>query len=173
MNIGKLKISYKTLALSFSVFILTSVVFSRLMILGLQNRLNSKAVDRSKNIQILSIKDENLVEKDLNVIENKVLPENFPKDIPVYPGSILKDYWVNDSTEIVGVSVLWEIERSLSEIVDFYKDKFKNLGWETKVILDDRISFTMSFGKEGVDGFIGITKDGTLAVISMTVGVKN
>jgi len=171
--IKNIKINYKTLALSFSVFIFSAVVFSRLIVLDLQNRAKTIVSDQSKEVQVLSLKDEDLAENELDIEKDNVLPSDFPSDIPIFTGAFLKDYWVNDSNGIVGISVLWEIEGSVSEIVNFYKSEFKNFGWETEVILDDNISFTMSFSKEMVDGFIGITQEDKLTIISLTIGIKS
>jgi hypothetical protein len=166
------KINYKTLALSFSVFIFSAVVFSRLIILDLQNKAKTIVSDQPEDVQVLSLKDEELAEDELDV-EKKVLPDDFPNDIPIFTGALLKDYWVNDSNGIGGVFMLWEIEQSLSEVVNYYKSEFKNLGWETTVILDDNVSFTMSFSKETVDGYIGITQEDGLTIISFTIGIKS
>ena len=60
------------------------------------------------------------------------LPDNFPKDAPIYP-----DAKATMSTTIPnGFMVMLETNDSLEQVKEFYEDKLKLEGWETETSLN-------------------------------------
>jgi hypothetical protein len=101
------------------------------------------------------------------------LPENFPRDFPVYPESILNTSWTTQGELKEGISVLWESEDSPQEVADFYKGRLPELGWSIGSSFEKGGSYTLSFEKETYDGFVGITRgEEGLTQISVTLGVE-
>lgn len=107
------------------------------------------------------------------LVEEKKLPESFPKDFPVYPVSDLINSWTASGNETKGLSVVWETQDSVSQVSKFYKEELPNAKWtiSSSYQLDD--SSTFSFEKENISGFVGVTKgkEGRTA-ISVTIGVR-
>ncbi len=101
------------------------------------------------------------------------LPESFPKDFPVYSGAKLVSSFSASGEGGDGVSVVWETGDSFDKVTDFYKKKLQEDGWKVESTFEQKDSFTSSFKKGEVEGFIGITLgEGGKATISVTIGVK-
>ena len=101
------------------------------------------------------------------------LPTNFPKDFPLYPDSSLKTSWTTQGELKEGISVLWESGDASQAVADYYKQKLPELGWSVNSSFDSEGSYTISFEKETIDGFIGITLgEGGLTQISVTLGIE-
>lgn len=101
------------------------------------------------------------------------LPDSFPKDFPVYPGAKLVNSFSAKGEEGDGVSVVWETGDSFDKVTDFYKKKLQEDGWKVESTFEQKDSFTSSFKKGEVGGFIGVTVgDGGKVTISVTIGVK-
>lgn len=164
---GKL-ISFTNITLLFSVFILAAVIFSRLVLLGFESQKQGSANKAlGENLQILGTKDKVIASSKENT-----LPDSFPADIPIYPKTKLENAWVSSSKNIEGISVIWESDDPIDYVVSYYKQEFLRLGWTTKVVLDEDSSFTLSFKKEKVEGFMGVTEKEGRVVISLTVGIR-
>jgi hypothetical protein len=58
------------------------------------------------------------------------LPSNFPKDIPQYPGSELKEVINSGNTSTNSTSIIWLSADPINLIEGFYFTLFKNNGWE-------------------------------------------
>ena len=101
------------------------------------------------------------------------LPESFPKDFPVYSGAKLVNSFSASGEEGDGVSVIWETGDSFDKVTAFYKTKLTESGWKVESTFEQKDSFTSSFKKGEVGGFIGVTiGDGNKVTISVTIGVK-
>jgi len=101
------------------------------------------------------------------------LPESFPKDFPVYTGAKLVSSFSAKGDEGDGVSVVWETGDSFDKVTDFYKKKLQEDGWKVESTFEQKDSFTSSFKKGEVEGFIGVTiGEGGKVTISVTIGVK-
>lgn len=101
------------------------------------------------------------------------LPESFPKDFPVYTGAKLVNSYSVKGEEGDGVSVIWETGDSFAKVSDFYKKKLQEDGWKVESTFEQKDSFTSSFSKGEVGGFIGVTLgDEGKVTISVTIGVK-
>jgi hypothetical protein len=104
---------------------------------------------------------------------SKDLPEGFPKDFPVYPQSTLEDSWTALGNSTKGISVIWVTKGAVKDVYDFYKENLQKGGWEISSEYSQEESSTVTFEKENISGFVGITKgEGAKTLISVTMGIK-
>lgn len=100
------------------------------------------------------------------------LPESFPKDFPTYPEATLVNSWTATGNTTEGVSVVWQTPDSLSIVSEYYQGELEKSGW-TAIVNKEGDSATITFEKDKVSGFIGITKgEGDITVISVTLGIE-
>lgn len=113
-------------------------------------------------------------EKPLLVEGSKELPENFPKDFPLYPNASLTDSFTARGEKTEGLSTFWETEESIAKVGEYYKAELENAGWNTRLVQESEDSVTLSFEKGTRAGFIGVTSDkqSGKTVISVTIGVR-
>ena len=58
------------------------------------------------------------------------LPENFPEDIPQFPGArLIKDRISPDG----GLSVSYSTDEDVDDVIDYFADSFAAEGWSTQV----------------------------------------
>ncbi len=106
-------------------------------------------------------------------VEEKRLPENFPADFPLYYQTELSDVWGQEGENLDAISIVWETKNSPKKVFDYYLTQLKFFGWESEIILESDISYTFSFGKKKVEGFVGITtSDLDKTIISVTLGIS-
>lgn len=104
-------------------------------------------------------------------VENQgKLPDEFPKDFPVYPEAQITGSWTSTGDRGTGISVVWEAKGPLDKIVAFYKSELPRNGWKVTSNFDSQESSTLSFEKEDKNGFMGVAKDNDKATISVTLG---
>lgn len=105
-------------------------------------------------------------------VDVKSLPENFPKDFPLYYQAELADVWTQKGEELDAILAVWETNDSPKKVFDFYLGQLKLFGWESEIILESDGSYTFSFHKGDVEGFVDITfSDLSETIISATFGV--
>jgi hypothetical protein len=63
------------------------------------------------------------------------LPDNFPKDVPIYKGAVVKIASTQDKTMMVHM----EVAASVADALKYYQDELKGQGWE--------IQSTMNMGE--------------------------
>jgi hypothetical protein len=85
----------------------------------------------------------------LNINNNKV-PDNFPKDFPVYPGSNITSSWTANNFELTLTT-----QDSLDKVSSYYKNKLEENGWKQELTTAN--SWVVSKGK--LTGFLSITTD--------------
>lgn len=102
----------------------------------------------------------------------KELPEDFPDNFPVYPGSILINSGFVEGNEIKAFSAVWESKDAVEEVTSYYQKELTALGWEVDLTSEDDNSATFSFGKAGISGFVGIAAEEAKTVIAATLGIK-
>ncbi len=100
------------------------------------------------------------------------LPDEFPKDFPIYTGAKLTSSWTTDGESGKGVSVVWETTDSADKVQAFYKDKLPKSGWKIDNEFAQESMQTISFEKDNISGFIGLTKAEQKLTISATFGIK-
>ncbi|KKQ25460.1 MAG: hypothetical protein US62_C0027G0007 [Candidatus Woesebacteria bacterium GW2011_GWA1_37_8] len=101
------------------------------------------------------------------------LPQFFPSDFPVFDGATLKNNWTTKSTNVTGVSIIWETDQLPTKVFNFYFTQLISLDYKTEVISQTENSYTLSFEKPGLNGFVGITQAEGKTLISVTLGIKN
>lgn len=111
---------------------------------------------------------------DFSLTEGGELPSEFPSDFPIYDNATIKNSWSATGQETQGVSVVWETDASVKEVADFYNQKLPESNWKITDTFSDDSSTTISFEKENVSGFVGITTgEDNKTTISVSLGVKS
>lgn len=100
------------------------------------------------------------------------LPEGFPVDFPIYPGAKLTNSWTADTDDGKGISVVWESKDTAETVKNFYKEKLAAGGWTIESELAQAEMQSLSFTKDNVSGFVGLTLSGDKLTISVTLGFK-
>ena len=102
--------------------------------------------------------------------ENGVpLPENFPKDVPLFKDALVFTAMTAGDTLQVGLS----FKASLEEGMQFYEEKLKSEGWEVSAIKMEGVNMLMG-KKDQRQCTIRFSKEDklTVAVISTPVAGK-
>ena len=100
------------------------------------------------------------------------LPEDFPKDFPIYDNSKLVSKWSSTNEENEGISVVLETEDDLSKVSDYYKTKLEKEGWTITSTFSQEDSSVFSFEKGDTEGILGITNAEDKVSISITISNK-
>ena len=100
------------------------------------------------------------------------LPDNFPSDFPVYEAAKLEGYWTASGENIDGISAIWKTSDDPADLITFYKSELLKNGWEMATVFEDATSGTFTITKDTQEGFVGITKEGDTALISVTIGLS-
>lgn len=160
------------------VIILVAFFFGGRAILGnLWGRLLSKFISNVSNTSVevgnkgekVTVKTE---EGEISFEERGELPDNFPKDFPVYPKSKLVGTWSADGEDIKGLSLVWETDDSVEEVSGYYNRELEASGWKVTFSTKAEGSVALSFEKDKNSGFVGITTEDGKTIISVTLGVK-
>jgi hypothetical protein len=87
------------------------------------------------------------------------LPDNFPKDFPVYPGAKVTGVLSGSEKGVsTGVWVTFETNDSKDNVSAFYKENLKANGWEETAMYATSDTVTQSVRKGNVNGTVGITQ---------------
>jgi hypothetical protein len=110
--------------------------------------------------------------EDLEIGRQVSLPKNFPDDFPVYPDAQLTNAHESKGSSIDGISITWFTKGVTEDVVMFYEDKLQELGYDIKRTSQNTL-VTISFNKNDLSGFVGITKtDNQSIIILVTLGIK-
>jgi hypothetical protein len=96
---------------------------------------------------------------------NVSLPEGFPKDVPIYPGSTVT---LSVSTK-EGVQVGLKTADAPAKVADFYKAQLKSQGWEIETTLDSEQG-SMLVGKKQkttVTAMVNSDSGGTMIMLTV------
>lgn len=124
--------------------------------------------------EMAGVENKVVVDEEENKVEFKqtdVLPENFPKDFPVYEKAKMEGYWTASGKSLDGISAVWKTPDDPAGVITFYKSELLKSGWEMTTVFEDSKSGTFTISKENSDGFVGITREGEETTISVTVGL--
>lgn len=125
-------------------------------------------IDVDKEGEKVTIKSE---EAEFSFEEGGELPENFPKDFPIYPEAKLTSSWTASGEETEGLSLVWETNDSIDKVAAYYREKLTESGWKSSFTSEVEDSMTLVFEKDDTNGFIGITTEDSKTVISLTLGL--
>ena len=98
------------------------------------------------------------------------LPDDFPKDFPVYKNATLVSKWSSTDEEASGMSVMWETEDSVVKVSEFYKDELVKADWKITSTFSQEESSIFTLEKGETEGHLGITKTDDKVSISITFG---
>lgn len=131
--------------------------------------LVKRAVERGKN----QLGDKKITYKgnegEFSFEEGGNLPEGFPSDFPLYPGTTLSSSWTAKGQSSNGISLIWETDDSSEKVLEFYKRELEAKGWK----ITSAFSATYSFEKGNTSGFVGIAKGSSgRTEISLTLSLK-
>jgi len=90
-------------------------------------------------------------------IEQGKLPDNFPKDVPIYPGAIA----TMNAADPKAAMVTLRSDASKDEIAKYYTDELKGQGWKIQASTDLGGLFTMIAVKEQRRCTVTVTADQT------------
>lgn len=155
--------------------LLILVIISSALIFGLAFFAGYYYKDRISNLFTSrnQMQEEPEVIKDSpEITSNSQLPDDFPTDFPIYSNAELKDSWTAEGNATKGVSVIWETQDTATAIYEFYKEKLAEKSWEIVSEYQEDGSYTITFKKEAITGFVGVTKgEGDKTLISVTMGI--
>lgn len=100
------------------------------------------------------------------------LPENFPKDLPIYNNSKLLSKWSSTDEENEGISIVLETSDSVAKVSDYYKLELEKTGWDITSTFSQEDSSVYSFEKGDKEGILGITNADDKVSISITITNK-
>ncbi len=103
---------------------------------------------------------------------NKI-PDNFPKDIPIYPGSTPSGSWSgsNSNKNESGHFVVLETGDSYDKVVAYYKAELPKQGWSIENALDSTDAAILTIKKDTRNGSVTIGRDGEGKKTSITLVV--
>ncbi len=102
---------------------------------------------------------------------DKDLPSGLPTDFPIYPNSTVDSSWGSETKQTRGISFLLKTADSVESVSSYYRKNLLANGYRIDSEFENNGSLTISFSKEKIVGFIGVTKAGETN-ISVTLGVE-
>ncbi|MCR4412295.1 MAG: hypothetical protein NUV77_07700 [Thermoguttaceae bacterium] len=117
--------------------------------------------ERGKNTEV-TIEGKDGAKVRLSSGGNVALPEGFPKDVPIYPGSTVT---LSVSTKD-GAQVGLKTADPRAKVAEFYKAQLKSQGWEIETTLDSDQG-AMLAGKKGkntVAAMVNSDSEGTMII---------
>lgn len=100
------------------------------------------------------------------------LPDGFPDTFPVYQSAQLENSWEARGNTTKGISVVWTTEDPVDSVYEFYNTNLISNSWEIISEYKEQESNTITFQKEGISGFVGITRgEESRTLISVTMGI--
>ena len=101
--------------------------------------------------------------------ENAKIPDGFPKDVPVYPGSE-----VSDAT-VAGAAVLIRLRTGddFEKVVAFYREKLAEEGWSLTPEREFSGGRVLPVEKEGRKGAAQISREADGTAIFVAIGVNS
>ncbi len=140
---------------------------------GLLGQATGGKVDLSKDGTAVTYKD-NKTGDSVAYGEDVKIPDDFPKDAAIYPGSKATNISISKSADKGAVAVL-NTEDAVAKVMDWYKNEFKSWteaqnmsinGTEYREYTKDNKKVSFTIGSETTDGK-------TLTTIMLTYGEDN
>ena len=101
-------------------------------------------------------------DKDGNVLsygDNLTIPADFPKDVPVYAGAVVKGVTNNSSNGSVGATLNLEIADDATKVASWYDGQLKGAGFTQDSDLDASGTIVRMYSKANVTMSFTITTD--------------
>ena len=92
-------------------------------------------------------------------INSGKIPEDFPKNFPLYPGANLTTTLSgNSKDDESGFWLTFSTKDSLSKVADYFKTNLKTNGWETKMAFETDQNTTFGVSNDNLEGSVTITR---------------
>jgi hypothetical protein len=98
--------------------------------------------------------------------EKAEIPDGFPEDLPIYPGSEV----VAGMLAGAGGMVTLQSGDDLEKVTAFYREKLVEEGWTLGPEMDMGAQRVLPIQKEGQNGAVQISREGDLTNIVLTAG---
>lgn len=125
------------------VFLIAIIFFGLLGFIN-RNKLDTKDVVISTPLSTPNVKD-----------YGKNLPDNFPEDFPIYPGSSITSSFENKGVTKLGQSVTWETEGKSTDVLEYLQSELDKNEWNVDVNKDN--PNIVNFSKVNTQGFLIVT----------------
>ncbi|MEI8376867.1 MAG: hypothetical protein WCJ35_28975, partial [Planctomycetota bacterium] len=93
------------------------------------------------------------------------LPDNFPKDMPIYKGAVVKVSSTQDKTMLAHMTV----PASQADVLKYYQDQLKDQGWEIEATMNMGEGSMITANKSGRQGSVMIIKQDKETMVQLTV----
>jgi hypothetical protein len=99
--------------------------------------------------------------------ENAAIPDGFPEDVPIYPGTDVIGGMVAGDGGMITLQTGDDFEK----VAAFYRENLVKEGWSLAPEMDLGGRWVLPVEKEGRDGAVQITREADATTIVITVGM--
>ena len=99
--------------------------------------------------------------------ENAEIPDGFPEDVPIYPGSEV----IGGMVAGAGGMVTLQTGDDAEKVAAFYREKLVKEGWSLSPEMDLGVQRVLPIQKEGQNGAVQISREADATTIVLTVGM--
>ncbi len=99
--------------------------------------------------------------------EDAEVPEAFPKDLPLYPDAKVMGSMLAGG----GGMITLQSGDDPDEVVDFYREKLVDEGWTISAEMDLGEQRVLAVEKEGRNGAVQVSREGSDTTILVTIGM--
>lgn len=167
------------------VFVVSGVIFSlagKLLLSGVGKSLVQKGIENKTGIKINTEEGKEGLQftdtktgAQVNIGAQKI-PDDFPKDFPIYPGSKPSGSLSGSKQEDnKGFWLVLSTPDNLPKVEKYYTDSLKGQGWGGKETIRLGNSITWEVSKSGLSGTVSVSqeKEGKETSIMVVLGNKN
>jgi len=111
--------------------------------------------------------------QEIKVSGSKSLPDDFPKDFPIYGGADYQGGIQSTQEGVTGFYATWQTGDSVDKVKQFYDDKFQDGPWKSTTTInsgDGNFIGVQDRDDATREGFLSITREGDKTVIGVLVG---
>ncbi len=109
----------------------------------------------------------------LNIGSNKI-PDNFPKDFPIYPESTITSSLSGNAAEKnSGFWLTLTTNDNTNKVTSFYKENLETNGWQTQTTAGSQNGTNWAVTKKNLSGYITITTADNQTSILIVLGEQN
>jgi hypothetical protein len=152
--VGLLVVSGIIMSIVTKVFL--SKIGSTIVQKGIENRTGLK-VDTSKGKEGLSITDQKTGAK-VNLGAQEI-PQDFPKDFPIYPGSKPTGSLSGGNKKEQGFWMMLTTSDDYSKVEAYYTNALQKSGWSTEETIRIGNSVTWKVGKDAYEGSVMVSQE--------------
>jgi hypothetical protein len=153
------------------------VIFSKFGAGLLQKGIETKTgvkMDLTGGKEGVSFTDSKTGEK-VSIGEQKI-PDNFPKDFPIYPGAKPSGTMSgsNSQKDSIGFWVVFSTNDSVDKVKAYYEKEFKSKGWaiDNTMTINNSMTWTITKGDLAGTTVVGLGDNDTGTMITVMLGSK-